>query len=65
MIKFHYFDQSEAPLKDIQLKMAKDQGYVPRNCLLAGNIVMGIIMKSGDPCKGCEGPREKCNGRSK
>lgn len=65
MTQFHYFGQDKADDDDIQLKMAIMQGYVPATCLLGGSIVMGHIYESADPCKGCEGPREKCKGRAK
>lgn len=61
----HYFDLDEADPKDGLLRMAKDQGYVPKTCLLGGMIVMGMIQSQRDPCAGCAGPREKCDGRPK
>jgi len=64
-MKLHYFDQLEADTDDINLAMAKGQGYVPRTCLLGGIVVMWEINKGHDPCAGCEGPRDKCKGRSK
>lgn len=62
-MKVHYFDEEEADPNDHLLKMAKLQGYVPRNCLLAGKVVISIINSHKDPCDGCAGPREKCGGR--
>jgi len=64
-MKPHYFEQTEADKDDMQLDMAKMQGYVPQTCLLGGAIVMSEVIKGTDPCQGCEGPREKCNGRQK
>jgi len=64
-MKPHYFEQDEADEDDIQLKMAKGQGYVPKTCLLGGILVMGLIRETKDPCKGCEAPRNKCGGRSR
>lgn len=61
----HYFDQSEADPADILLGLAKRQGYVPKNCLLGGLVVMGEINKGNDPCRGCECERVKCGGRPK
>uniref|UniRef100_A0A6M3KD29 Uncharacterized protein n=1 Tax=viral metagenome TaxID=1070528 RepID=A0A6M3KD29_9ZZZZ len=61
-MKSHYFNQDEPDEDDVNLQMAKGQGYVPKNCLLGGMIVMGIINKGGNPCQGCAGPREKCKG---
>lgn len=61
-MKLHYFNQSKADEDDIQLKMAKMQGYVPQTCLLGGIVVMGEINQGNNPCFGCEGPREKCGG---
>ncbi|MCP4757148.1 MAG: hypothetical protein GY866_40310, partial [Proteobacteria bacterium] len=63
-LKPHYFDQNESDPKDIVLEMAKGQGYVPNGCLLGGRIVMGLIEKGKDPCKGCNSDRNKCSGRS-
>lgn len=59
----HYFDDDIAPESDIMLKMAIAQGYVPSTCLLAGQVVMSEIQNGKDACKGCNGPRNKCNGR--
>ena len=64
-MKMHYFDQDDADPNDIQLQMMKGQGYVPNGCLLAGNVVWGLVNDGKDPCKGCEGPRDRCGGRSK
>lgn len=61
----HYFNQNEADTDDIFLQMAIQQGYVRQTCLLNGQIVMGLVQKGQDPCNGCEGPREKCQGRPK
>lgn len=61
-MKPHYFDQDKAD-PDFFLQMAIDQGYVPKTCLLGGELVMATINTSEDPCKGCRGPREKCEGR--
>jgi hypothetical protein len=62
-MKTHYFKQEKADADDIQLEMAKEQGYVPWTCLLGGMIVMSEINKGRDPCGGCNSPREKCHGR--
>ena len=61
-MKPHYFDQDKAD-EDMFLEMAIHQGYVPKSCLLGGQIVMGIVNKGDDPCCGCAGPRHKCMGR--
>jgi hypothetical protein len=65
MTKLHYFNQDTADDDDIQLGMAKMQGYVPQTCLLGGAVVMGLVSKGENPCWGCEGPREKCKGKPK
>lgn len=64
-MRLHYFDQDTAPESDMALGMAKQQGYVPKSCLLGGNVAMSEVMAGRDPCAGCEGPREKCGGRPK
>lgn len=64
-MKLHYFQQLAADTDDIQLEMAKMQGYVPQKCLLGGMVVMDEINKGNNPCWGCEGPREKCDGAPK
>lgn len=64
-MKPHYFDQDKPDSDDMFLKMAIGQGYVPQGCLLGGQLVMRLINSGNDPCKGCEGDRIKCNGRSK
>lgn len=50
---------------DIMLDMAKGQGYVPKECELDGQLVMGFINSGKDPCIGCNEDRNKCNGRPK
>ena len=64
-MKPHYFEQDEADQDDMQLDMSKGQGYVPQGCLLGGAVVMGLVNDGADPCKGCEGPRDRCGGRAK
>jgi hypothetical protein len=64
-MKPHYFGQNKPDEDDLLLKMTIDQGYVPTTCLLGGNVVMGLMNDGKDPCKGCNGPREKCGGRRK
>lgn len=62
--RLHYFDLDKAPW-DMELEMAKHQGYVPQTCLLGGATVMAEVAAGRDPCAGCNGPREKCHGRPK
>ena len=64
-MKPHYFDQDGAPASDMQLGMAKMQGYVPKGCLLGSIVVMAEVSAGRNPCWGCEGPREKCGGKPK
>lgn len=64
-MKPHYFEQTEADKDDVYLGMAKMQGYVPQGCLLGGVTVMDEVQKGRSPCWGCEGPRDKCGGKSK
>jgi len=61
----HYFDKAEADKDDWQLNMAKEQGYVRPTCLLGGAVVMQQINAGKNPCWGCNGPREKCQGSPK
>lgn len=63
--KVHYFDQEKADQKDMVLGMAIMQGYVPKDCLLGGATVMGLVFSGKNPCIGCEGPRKKCGGKPK
>ena len=64
-MKLHYFEQDEADSSDMMLGMAKMQGYIPQTCLLNGIVVMNEVKNGRNPCWGCEGPREKCNGKPK
>ena len=64
-MKPHYFNQENPDSDDMLLKMASLQGYVPKACLLGGQTVMGLVSEGMNPCKGCEGPREKCKGFAK
>jgi len=63
-MKPHYFDQSESDSDDMQLGMAIMQGYVPKTCLLNGVIVMSEVGSGRNPCHGCNGPRDKCHGKT-
>lgn len=63
MSKPHYFDNASEAQHDMLLGMAKRQGYVPKGCLLGGNVVMGLVTRGDDPCVGCQGPRDVCKGR--
>ena len=65
MQKLHYFNEEQADPTDIFLKMAIEQGYVPKTCLLGGQVVMGITNEGKDPCEGCACDRIKCKGRTK
>lgn len=62
-MKPHYFNQEQADSNDIMLQMAIAQGYVPKNCLLNGKIVFDEVRNQRCPCGGCEGPRDKCDGK--
>ena len=64
-MKPHYFEQEIADADDMQLGMAKMQGYVPQGCLLGGIVVMAEVSSGNNPCSGCEGPRDKCGGKPK
>ena len=62
--RIHYFDEGTADPKDVFLNMSIDSGYVPKGCLLIGQLVWGLISDGKDPCKGCRGDRDICKGRS-
>lgn len=64
-MKPHYFDDPAGADNDAWLNIAKAQGYVPKGCLLGGNVVMAETSAGRDACAGCNGPREKCGGRPK
>jgi len=64
-MKPHYFRQDAADADDAQLGMAIMQGYVPKTCLLGGQVVMGEVTAGRNPCWDCEGPRERCGGKPK
>ena len=64
-MKPHYFDDPTGAAVDLWLNMAKGQGYVPKGCLLGGEVVMGLVNQGEDPCAGCECLRERCGGRPK
>jgi len=65
MQKLHYFEEEQADPNDHLLNMAKQQGYVPQTCLLAGMIVIVLVNEGKDPCFGCACDRSKCKGRRK
>lgn len=62
-MKIHYFEQASADGDDMQLEMAKQQGYVAQNCLLGGETVMGLIRAGQQPCEGCACDRAKCGSK--
>jgi hypothetical protein len=64
-MKPHYFAQESADENDRLLGVAKLQGYVPPGCLLGGMVVMGEVVNGRNPCRGCNGPRERCGGQPK
>lgn len=64
-MKLHYFDQTEADKDDHKLNKAKEDGLIPKNCLLNGNIVSSELARGIDPCGGCQCERSKCGGRPK
>ena len=47
------------------LELCVRQGYVPATCMLEGQLAWMLTNKQGDPCKGCNMPREQCKGRPK
>lgn len=65
MEKPHYFNQEKADPTDMYLKMAIQQEYVPKTCLLNGQLVIALTKAGRDPCKGCACDRKKCHGRMK
>jgi hypothetical protein len=65
MTKLYYFDQDQADADDMMLGTAKAQGYVPQTCLLGGATVFRELGLGLNPCRGCNGPREKCHGQAK
>jgi hypothetical protein len=62
-MKPHYFDQDAPDPDDALLKLCVQQGYVPTECLLGGQLVYAETAKGRSACWGCEGPREKCGGQ--
>lgn len=64
-MKAHYFSQDKADEDDLLLKMAKDQGYVPQDCLLGGQLVMASINSGKNPCNGCNCDKAKCKSNYK
>ena len=47
----------------IMRKLAVQQGYVPKTCLLDGFYIMAMINTAKDPCAGCNENRFVCGGR--
>ena len=48
---------------DALLDICKKQGYVPKDCQLDGRLVYALMLKSEDPCAGCNLDRKECGGR--
>ncbi len=57
--------KEKADPNDIFLRMSIDSGYVPKGCLLNGQLVFGLVKDGKDPCEGCHCERDKCGGRLK
>jgi hypothetical protein len=49
--------------EDIMRDMCIRQGYVPKTCMLPGQLIFGLVNEQGDPCNGCNHDREICKGR--
>lgn len=66
-MKPHYFDDVDSLDRDsdVMLKMAIQQGYVPKDCRLGGMVIMALTTDGKDPCIGCECDRGLCHGRPK
>ena len=64
-VSIQNFLRKGSSMNDMFLEMAIQQGYVPKDCMLTGQIVMGLVNKGEDPCKGCNQDRSVCGGRSK
>lgn len=65
MRKLHYFEEEKADPNDHFLNMSIMQGYVPKECLLNGQLVWRLVSDGKDPCEGCHCDRDKCRGRLK
>ena len=62
-MKPHYFKQDKPDDDDVLLKVAIDQSYVPKTCLLGGLAVIFTVNIGDNPCWGCKGPRNRCHGK--
>lgn len=62
-MKYHYFNQLEADPDDQALQQSIFSEVVPPTCLLAGQIIEMAVAQQKDPCKSCQGPRNRCKGR--
>ena len=47
---------------DMFKKIAVEQGYIPKECLLPGELIMALINESKNPCDGCHNNRNICKG---
>jgi hypothetical protein len=50
--------------KDIMRELCINQGYVPCDCTMPGEMIFPLMHKE-DPCNGCNEDRNICNGRPK
>lgn len=60
-----YFDRPAASPHDAMLAKQIGLKVVPPTCLLGGVIVAGLHGAGIDPCSDCDGPRNRCGGRTK
>jgi hypothetical protein len=40
-------------MNDMYLEMSKQQGYVPQECVLDGQLVWLLVQEGKSPCVGC------------
>jgi hypothetical protein len=50
--------------KDTMRELCINQGYVPSDCKMPGEMIFALMHKE-DPCNGCNEDRNICNGRPK
>lgn len=55
----------EMIILDIFKQMCIQQGYVPKDCTMDGQLAWLLVNKGESPCWGCNADRTACNGQSK
>jgi hypothetical protein len=58
-----FYDDEKEAASDVRLQKAISLEFVPKGCLLGGELLLYLIFSERDPCGGCHYDKKKCGGR--